>query len=94
MSLVCNRLTFVAVLLFSGTAFLLCAAPAFGQSDMLDPRVAEDLLGAYELMEEDDPAGALDELNELMNERGEDLKDFDRANVLQIRGSAHIELEN
>lgn len=94
MSLVCNRLTFVAVLLFSGTAFLLCAAPAFGQSDMLDPRVAEDLLNAYELMEEDDPAGALEELNELMESRGEDMKPFDRANVLQIRGSAHIELEN
>lgn len=96
MSLVSIRLTSVVVLLFSGAAFLLCAAPALGQdeSQMLDPRVAEDLLSAYELMEEDDPAGALEQLNELMNERGEDMKAFDRANVLQIRGSANIELEN
>lgn len=93
MSFVSNRLAFV-VLLFSGAALLLCAGPALGQSKMLSPRVASDLLGAYELMEEDEPAEALVELNELMDKRGEDMKDFDRATVLQIRGTAHINLEN
>jgi tetratricopeptide (TPR) repeat protein len=71
---------------------LMAASQAWGET--LDPRVARDLLEAYELIEEDDHQGALRELNRLMERRGGDMKAFDRASVLQIRGSAHVNLEN
>ncbi len=75
---------------------LLHASLAFGgQSETLDPRVAQDLLEAYEIMEEEgDYDEALRLLNRLKERRGEHMKDFDRATVLQVRGSAHISLEN
>lgn len=63
-------------------------------AETLDPRVATDLLSAYELIEEDDFEGALSELNRLMQRRGDGMRDFDRASVLQIRGTAHVNLEN
>jgi len=64
------------------------------QSQTLDPRVANDLLAAYEMLEADKHSEALVELNRLMNRRGEDMKPFDRASVLQIRGTAHVNLED
>jgi tetratricopeptide (TPR) repeat protein len=73
-------------------ALLLAVGQAWAET--LDPRVARDLLEAYELIEEDDHQGALRELNRLMERRGGDMKDFDRASVLQIRGSAHVNLDN
>lgn len=93
MSLDWNRLRCVLALLLSA-ALLLATGTALGQSEMLDPRVAADLLEAYEKIEEDDAEGALEALNDLMAERGEDMKPFDRATVLQIRGTAHINLDN
>lgn len=60
----------------------------------LDPRVAQDLLEAYELMEEEEYREALEQLNSLMNRRGDSMKPFDKASVLQIRGSAYVNLEN
>jgi len=60
----------------------------------LNPAVAQDLLSAYELIEADDHAAALEELNELMDRRGEDMRPFDRASVLQIRGTAHVNLDD
>ncbi len=64
------------------------------QSQTLDPRVAQDLLSAYELLEQQEHASALAELNQLMARRGEDMKDFDKASVLQIRGTAHVNLDD
>jgi tetratricopeptide (TPR) repeat protein len=60
----------------------------------LNPAVAQDLLSAYELIEADDHAAALEELNELMDRRGEDMRPFDRASVLQIRGTAYVNLDD
>lgn len=93
MSLEWNRLRGTIALALA-LAMLLTGGVAMGQSQMLNPRVAAELLEAYELIEEDDPRGALQALNDLMADRGEDMKDFDRATVLQIRGTAHINLEN
>jgi tetratricopeptide (TPR) repeat protein len=92
---VSNHLKHAIALLVAVAVLLLAAAPALGQqSQMLDPRVANALLEAYEKIEEDDPQGALRDLNKLMADRGEDMKPFDRATVLQIRGTAYINLEN
>ena len=60
----------------------------------LDPRVASDLLEAYELLEEDKNQAALEKLNSLMNRRGDSMKGFDKASVLQIRGTTYVNLEN
>ncbi|HMB38805.1 MAG TPA: tetratricopeptide repeat protein [Wenzhouxiangellaceae bacterium] len=60
----------------------------------LDPRVAQDLLDAYELLEEDEYQEALVKLNRLMDRRGDSMKDFDKASVLQIRGTTHVNLED
>src|SRR6056297_3871840 len=60
----------------------------------LDPRVAQDLLEAYELLEEDENQEALEQLNSLMNRRGDSMKPFDKASVLQIRGTTYVNLED
>lgn len=60
----------------------------------LDPRVAQDLLEAYELLEEDQNQEALEQLNSLMGRRGDSMKPFDKASVLQIRGTTYVNLEN
>ncbi len=65
-----------------------------GQTQTLSQNVAPDLLAAFELMEAEDNAGALAKLNELMASRGNSMQPFDRASVLQVRGSVHINLEN
>jgi len=73
---------------------VMLASPVWGQqSQTLNPRVAQDLSEAYEFFTEDEYAEALDALNAIIN-KYEDMKDFDRATVLQIRGSTHINLEN
>lgn len=82
-----------------GQALLLIAAcmlsfSVMAQSNTLSPAVASDLLKAYEDLEEENYEGALAKLNDLMARRGEQMRDFDRASVLQIRGSAHVNLEN
>lgn len=64
------------------------------ETPSLDPRVAESLLAAYELLEEDENQRALERLNTLMNRRGDDMKPFDKASVLQIRGQTHVNLED
>ncbi len=92
MNLLSTGLARLSVLCALCLGLLVSASLALGET--LDPRVARDLLEAYEMIEEDDHAGALRELNRLMERRGGDMKDFDRASVLQIRGSAHINLEN
>lgn len=62
------------------------------QVQSLDPRVAKQLLGAYEKMEADNFQGALGDLNKLM-QQADDMKPFDRASVLQIRGQAHVNVD-
>lgn len=102
MTLVATRLKCAIALLVTLAALGLAVQPAKAQSDdddsgrseMLDPRVAEDLLEAYEMIEEDDAAGALEQLNDIMESRGDRMKPFDRATVLQVRGTAHINLDN
>ena len=81
---------------------LFVAAPSgYAQDDddneetkTLDPRVAEDLLKAYEKLEEEEYESALSELNRLLDRRGDRMKDFDKASVLQIRGTAYVNLED
>ncbi|QOC22840.1 tetratricopeptide repeat protein [Wenzhouxiangella sp. AB-CW3] len=62
-------------------------------AETLNPQVAGDLLDAYEEMEEDNYDEALRLLNRLMDRRGDAMTPFDRASVLQIRGSAHVNLD-
>ena len=64
------------------------------ETPSLDPRVAEDLLAAYEMLEEDENEDALERLNSLMDRRGDSMKPFDKASVLQIRGQTQVNLEN
>ncbi|MBL39406.1 MAG: hypothetical protein CMP07_13450 [Xanthomonadales bacterium] len=91
-------LTTVAMFLFAGALVAQNDSREQKEKDdpvpTLDPRVAQDLLEAYELMEEDAYREALEQLNSLMNRRGDSMKDFDKASVLQIRGSAYVNLEN
>lgn len=69
-------------------------APVQAQSNTLSPAVASDLLEAYEELEAENYQGALQKLNELISRRGDKMKPFDRASVLQIRGSAYVNLED
>ncbi|MFU8830631.1 MAG: hypothetical protein ACNA7J_00620, partial [Wenzhouxiangella sp.] len=64
------------------------------EQGQLSPNVGRDLLAAFELMEEEKNREALTKLNQLMAERGASMSRFERASVLQIRGSAHANLEN
>lgn len=84
-------LAFVAVVVISGVGGL---STAVAQSNTLSPAVAGDLLEAYEELEAENYQGALQKLNELIARRGDKMKPFDRASVLQIRGSAHVSMEN
>ena len=72
----------------------LFVTPASAEDYTLTPNVATDLLEAYELLENEETEEALEQLNELMERRGENMKPFDKASVLQIRGSAYVNLEN
>jgi len=64
------------------------------QSATLSPAVATQLLDAYEDMEEENYTLAIEKLNDLLARRGDGMRDFDRASVLQVRGSAYVNLEN
>jgi tetratricopeptide (TPR) repeat protein len=67
---------------------------ALAQGSTLSHNVAVDLLAAYEELEEENYSRALVLLNELMTRRGDRMTDFDRASVLQVRGSAHVNMDN
>ncbi|MEX2499724.1 MAG: tetratricopeptide repeat protein [Wenzhouxiangellaceae bacterium] len=89
-----------AVLLFLAAGVLVAQDDTDGQDQdgavvpTLDPRVAQDLLSAYELLEDEEYQQALQQLNRLMERRGDSMKDFDKASVLQIRGTAHVNLDD
>lgn len=63
------------------------------RAESLDPRVARDLLPAYEMLQNDQFPEALTALDALVNRLGSSMKPFDLASVLQIRGSALVNLE-
>ena len=79
----------ISLLVISMAVF---APMAKGQT--LTPAIANDLLSAYEELEQENFTGALEKLNTLITRRGDRMTPFDRASVLQIRGSAHVQLEN
>lgn len=80
--------------LFLILALLFASFSVQAQSGTLSAAVAGDLLKAYEELEVENYSGALQQLNDLMARRGDKMRDFDRASVLQIRGSAHVSMEN
>ena len=98
----------IIILLFVALSLCVAAASGFAQSrdrdddrerddaaeKTLDPRVAEDLLEAYELIEEEEYEEGLARLDRLMERRGSGMKPFDRASVLQVRGSAHVNVDD
>lgn len=93
--------TTVAVALVSLLIGLATVSTATAQSNeerkpaqSLDPNVARDLLGAYEDLQNKRARQGLEKLNTLLQSRGDRMKPFDRASVLQIRGSAYVNLEN
>lgn len=90
MSFMKGRLAFALALLIVVLGF---SAP-MAQAQTLTPAVANDLLSAFEELEQDNFAEGLVKLNALMTRRGDRMSDFDRASVLQIRGSAHVQLED
>lgn len=82
---------------WSSLAFVVAAVflvSTAAQAQTLSQAVAVDLLRAYELLENDETREALVALDRLMERRGEQMTPFDRASVLQIRGSAQVQLEN
>ena len=93
MSLFSSRLVYL-LLVCAAITGITFSATSQAETPTLDPRVATELLDAYEMVEEDEYEDALRALNRLMERRGEGMKAFDRASVLQIRGSVQSSLEN
>ncbi len=61
--------------------------------ESLNPAVARDLISAYEKLQAEQYKTALSELNSLLERRGDSMKPFDRASVLEIRGVTYVNLE-
>ncbi len=91
MSLFPNKLLGSFIVMILGVALVASNATA---SQSLSPRIAGDLLAAYELMEEERFGEALTKLNRLMTEHQDRMTPFDKASVLQIRGSVHVNEDN
>lgn len=89
MNLRSTKIGSLAALLIAGLAF-----SAVQAQESLSPIVANDLLKAYESLENEQPGEALAQLNRLIERHGERMTPFDRASVMQIRGSAHVDLED
>ncbi len=73
---------------------LLQPLAALAQQGSLSPTVAQDLLAAYELMENNEHREALTRINRLLERRGDGMTPFDRASVMQIRGAVYVDLED
>src|SRR5690606_30637284 len=92
------------VVLLATAAFTMLALPtnAFAQQEeqaretrrveSLDPRVARDLMAAYEKLQEDDFPGGLALLNALVASMCDTMKPFDLATFLQIRVAELVNL--
>ena len=87
-----RHLSWIGPLALLTLAWFGLATPA--QAQTLSTNVATDLLRAYELLENDETREALSALNRLMERRGDSMTPFDRASVLQIRGSAHVQMDD
>ena len=81
------RIMYLVVLLTGGLLFSSAQA-------QLSPAIANDVLEAYELLDEEKSREAVAALNRLIERRGDRMTDFDRATVLQIRGTAQVDLED
>ena len=86
-----KRIVFSSLLLCLSA---LIAAPTWAQSDSLSPALANELIEAYDLLEADKFTEALAALNRIMERRDARMSPFERASVLQVRGSAHVSLDN
>ena len=65
-----------------------------GRSQTLDPRVASALGTVFEQMTAEQYAEALAGLNQLIAQRGDRMKPFDRATTFELRGSVKASLED
>lgn len=63
------------------------------QTETLNPRIAKSLLEAYEDLKEEKYEEGLVKLNTLLETQREYMKPFDLASVLQIRGSALVNMD-
>ncbi len=104
MTMLKNRLTASTLALLLGGALMALPQHSWAQDgeaqqeereqvESLNPIVARDLLTAYELLQEEKFREGLAVLDKLMAERGANMKPFDQASVLQIRGSARVNLD-
>lgn len=71
-----------------------CAGESTGRSKTLDPRVATSLGTVFEQMQAEQYAEALAGLNQLIAQRGDRMKPFDRATTFELRGSVKASLED
>ncbi len=101
------RMKYKMLLLFASTSLLTVAtatvAPAMAQqceadqggaSKTLNPRIAQSLGEVFELMQAEQYNEALASLNQLIAQRGDGMRDFDRATTYELRGSVKASLED
>lgn len=92
---------------FAGMSGAGLIAPAFAQdggdeqeqrparrSETLDPTVAKALSDVFTMIQEDRYQDALAALNNLVAQRGERMKPYDKATTLEMRGSVKVNLED
>jgi len=65
-----------------------------GPSKTLDTRTAQALQVVFEQMQAEQYQGALAGLNQLIAQRGDDMKPFDKATTYELRGSVKASLED
>ena len=71
-----------------------CAEDRSGGSKTLDPRVAASLGTIFEQMQAEQYPEALAGLNQLIAQRGDRMKPFDRATTFELRGSVKTSMED
>ncbi len=85
---------FVATAPTEAVAQAQCDDTSGGPSATLDPRVAQSLQTIFEQMTAEQYQAALAGLNQLINQRGDNMKPFDRATTYELRGSVKANLED
>lgn len=71
-----------------------CDAEEGGASKTLDPRVGAEIQKIYELMQNEQYAEALAGFNNLIANRGDSMKAYDKSTVYELRGSVKVNMEN
>ncbi len=71
-----------------------CQAEEGGASKTLNTRVAQALGAVFELMQAEQYAEALTSLDQLIAQRGDSMKGFDKATTYELRGSVKANLED